>query len=174
MKASKNIKGKQILLSGLIALVLVAGYYRWTINQNDEALPVSVGRLDVEEDGTKSTFNNNADYFEKSKYDRDYARSEAIALLNQMSEENISEEDRKKNEEKISKNVEKSQTETAIESLILSKGFENCVAFVDDDGISVVVKAEKLDSKSANQIKDIILSQSDFKAHQIKISSKAN
>lgn len=174
MKASKNIKGKQILLSGLIALVLVAGYYRWTVNKTDEVMPVSVDTLSEENVGGEKTFSNKADFFEKSKYDRDYARSEAIALLNQISEENISEEERKKNQEEVSKNVEKTQTETAIESLIISKGFENCVAFVDDNGISVVVKAEKLDSKSANQIKDIILSQSNFKAHQIKISNKEN
>ena len=113
-----------------------------------------------------------ADFFEKSKYDRDFARSEAIAVLNQISDENISEEKKEENEKEIAKNVEKSQKETAIENLVISKGFKNCVVFMEDDGINVVVQAEKLDSKSANQIKDIVLNQTDFKASQVRISSK--
>lgn len=177
MKASKSIKSKQILLSGLVALVLIAGYYRWTKDSGLDTLPVASDTLPKIE--TESEFNEDnehtleeADFFEKSKYDRDFARSEAIAVLNQLSEENTSEDERIKNEKEISDNLEKSQTETVIENLVISKGFKNCVVFIEDSGINVVVQAEKLDSKSANQIKDIVLSQTDFKASEIRISSK--
>lgn len=177
MKASKSIKSKQILLSALVALVLIAGYYRWTKDSTLETLPVTgdvLPKIETDGDGNENAgiSADDADFFEKSKYDRDLARSEAIAVLNQLSEENTSSESREKNEKQISENVEKSQKETTIENLIISKGFENCVVFMEDSGINVVVKADKLDSKSANQIKDIVLSQTDFKASQIRISNK--
>ena len=168
MKASKSIKSKQILLSGLVALVLIAGYYRWTKDTSFETAPVVSDTLPQD----VSDISIEEDFFEKSKYDRDFARSEAIAVLNQISDENISEEKKEENEKEIAKNVEKSQKETAIENLVISKGFKNCVVFMEDDGINVVVQAEKLDSKSANQIKDIVLNQTDFKASQVRISSK--
>lgn len=178
MKASKSIRSKQILLSALVALVLIAGYYRWTKDAGLEAMPVvsdTVPKIETEsENESEKNVKENADFFEKSKYDRDYARSEAIAVLNQLAEEDISEEDRKNNEKEISENVKISQTETTIENLVISKGFKNCVVFIEDNGINVVVQAEKLDSKSVNQIKDIILSQTDLKASQIRISNKEN
>ena len=185
MKASKSIKSKQILLSALVALVLIAGYYRWTKDSLTETLPVAVDTLPESENKsqkdteTKSETEKTtaeeekADYFEKSRYERDLARSEAIAVLNQMSEENQSDETRRKNEKEISDNIKKTQQETSIENLIISKGFKNCVVFIEDSAVNVVVKADKLDSKSANQIKDIVLSQTDFKASQIRISNKA-
>jgi len=161
-----------------VALVLIAGYYRWTKDTGLESMPVVSDAVPKIETGTENDSQNNvkanADFFEKSKYDRDYARSEAIAVLNQLSEENISEEDRKNNERVISENVKIGQTETAIENLVISKGFKNCVVFIEENAINVVVQAEKLDSKSVNQIKDIVLSQTDFKASQIRISNKEN
>ena len=167
MKASKSIKSKQILLSALVALVLIAGYYRWTKDLRFETMPVTsdaVPKIETSTDDGELSEDNNvdantADYFEKSKYDRDYARSEAIAVLNQLYDEEISEEQRDENEKEIAKNVEISQTETTIENLIISKGFKNCIVFIEDNSVNVVVQADKLDSKSANQIKDIVLSQ---------------
>ena len=180
MKASKSIKSKQILLSALVALVLIAGYYRWTKDSGFETMPVTsdaVPKIETSTDGSEISKDNGvgaetADYFEKSKYDRDYARSEAIAVLNQLYDEEISEEQRDKNEKEIAKNVELSQTETTIENLIISKGFKNCIVFIEDNSVNVVVQADNLDSKSANQIKDIVLSHTDYKASQIRISSK--
>lgn len=176
MKASKSIKSKQILLSVLVALVLIAGYYRWTKDAALETLPVTNDAIPkIETDSGEETDNvlsEDADFFEKSKYDRDLARSEAIAILNQLSEETVSDEEKANNEKRISDNVEKSQKEAAIENLVISKGFENCVVFIEDSGINIVVKADLLDSKSVNQIKDIVLSQTDFKASQIRVSNK--
>lgn len=170
MKASKSIKSKQILLSALVALVLVAGYYRWTKDTAVETVPVVSDA--VPDDSGEKVISEDADFFEKSRYDRDLARSEAIAVLNQLSEENISDAERQKNEKNISENIEKSQQETTIENLVISKGFDDCVVFIDDGGINIVVKKESLDSKSVNQIKDIVLNHTEFKASQIRVSNK--
>ncbi len=174
MKNSKGIKGKQILLLGLVALVLVAGYYRWTVDTGGETVPVisdSIGdeieKIDIEENADE-----NMNYFEKSKYDRDLKRSEAISMLQDAAENDTDGEISEDAEKKITEAAVRSEKESIIENLIISKGFNECVVFMDDDIINVVVEAESLDIKSVNQIKDIILTQTDYKAPQIRISSK--
>ncbi len=175
MKNSKSIKGKQILLLGLVALVLVAGYYRWTVDTGGETVPVisdSIGdeidKIDIEEEN----IDENMNYFEKSKYERDLKRSEAISMLQDAAENNEEGEISEDAEKKIEEAAVKSEKESIIENLIISKGFNDCVVFMDEDIINVVVEAESLDIKSVNQIKDIILTQTDYKAPQIRISSK--
>ena len=178
MKNSKSIKGKQILLLGLVALVLVAGYYRWTVDTGGETVPVisesisdEIEKIDIEENN-KENNEENMNYFEKSKYDRDLKRSEAISLLQNAAENDTDGEISKDAEKKITEAAVRSEKESIIENLIISKGFNDCVVFMDDDIINIVVEAESLDIKSVNQIKDIILTQTDYKAPQIRISSK--
>ncbi len=180
MKSSKSVKSKQLLLSGLVALVLIAGYYRWTTDGKNAVVPVINEALPEKTDTVKKIETDKAndgesekmDYFEKSKYDRDLTRSESVAMLQDFSEESMNDEERKKNQEKISLAAVRSEKENVIENLVISKGFEDCVVFMNDDMINVVVKTDKLDAKSANQIKDIILSQTDYKSSQIRLSSK--
>ena len=183
MKSSKSIKSRQILLSGLVALVLVAGYYRWTV---DSGTTVSVSGDGVPKSEQSQTEGkktekiktdekteekvkvdekeNQMGYFEKSRYEREVMRSSALAMAENS--------DSKEMDKKISEEMEKSEKETIIESLVKSKGFEDCVVFLDGSGASVVVKCEKLDFESANIIKDIVISKTNCKASDIRISSK--
>lgn len=45
----KHVKGRQILLLGLVALVIVAGYYRWTLESNGDTVPAMTDALPAEE-----------------------------------------------------------------------------------------------------------------------------
>lgn len=220
MKASKNIKGRQILMSGLVALVLIAGYYRWTTDTGDKSRPVASDALPkeaenalskeaegksekaegvkkIEVNGGDKENKENADgnsgnssdneasatsgseengemsYFERSKYERDLNRSEALAML-QETNEGSSEEEKKRLQEKITAAAARSESEGIIEKLVISKGFKDCVVFMDDNVIDIVVDADKLEAKSANQIKDIVLSHTDYKPQQIRISTSKN
>ena len=46
------------------------------------------------------------------------------------------------------------------------------MAFVEDEGVRVVVKSDKLDAEGVAKIKDIVVEQTGVKATGIKISSK--
>lgn len=229
MKASKNIKGRQILMSGLVALVLIAGYYRWTTDTGNQSRPVASDALPKEAEnalskeaegksekaegvkkievnggnkenadgknkteGKNKTVGNSGNssdneasatsgseengemsYFERSKYERDLNRSEALAML-QETNEGSSEEEKKRLQEKITAAAVRSESEGIIEKLVISKGFKDCVVFMDDNVIDIVVDADKLEAKSANQIKDIVLSRTDYKPQQIRISTSKN
>ena len=178
MKGSKNFKGKQILLSGLVALVLVAGYYRWTVDEKGKTIEVINEINPVSEESIESseTFSNisagETNYFDKSKYERDLARSESIETLRILSEDEENDEKVKETENKISEIALRGEKESVIENLIIAKGFSDCVVFIEDNSLSVVVKADSLDKSAVNKIKDIVLTQTDFKSSQIRISSK--
>ena len=62
---SQNFKfrGKQILLLGLVALVISAGYYRWTIEREELAssIPTANEALPVEADGGDNKGDENKD-----------------------------------------------------------------------------------------------------------------
>jgi stage III sporulation protein AH len=178
-KFFKGVRGKQILVAGLSVLVIVAGYYRWSIEKADKTVAVMNDAVPTDSqiepitqsDETQQI--NDGDYFAKARYERDCARSEAAELLkvSNTDGENGAELAEKNREmlETYAKNMEK---ETAIENMVIAKGYSDCVAFVDDTGVRVVVKSDTLESEGVARIKDIVVQQTGAKATDIKISTK--
>ena len=175
----KGIKGKQILVAGLSALVIVAGVYRWTQTRDTESLvvnnAVSDPGIQVEKIVTADEKNDDytGDYFAKARYDRDCARSEAAELLKvSVTGGEDSEEIALKNREMLEKYASDMKKETAIENMVIAKGYSDCVAFIDDSGVKVVVKSDTLQKEGVAQIKDIVVQQTGAKTTDIKISTK--
>jgi stage III sporulation protein AH len=67
--------------------------------------------------------------------------------------------------------VQTALSEAQIESLVIAKGYADCVAYVGDDGISVAVAAPEGGLKEADVavIADIVMTQSDFKLDKIRV-----
>ena len=157
-KFLKGVRGKQLLVSALAVMVIASGFYRFT-SGGKEVVTVSNEVLPIEEQHTVAEITEpekDSNYFARARYERDCARSEAVELLT------VSVVDGEKStaiDEKIALYAQNANNETTIENLVMAKGFEDCVAFVDENGVSVVVKAEKLDSAGVSKIKDIIISQ---------------
>ena len=60
--------------------------------------------------------------------------------------------------------------EAQIENLVTAKGYADCVVFMGEDSCSVVVSdPDGVDSTDAARIKDIVISETDYTAAQIKI-----
>ena len=64
-----------------------------------------------------------------------------------------------------------SMTETRIENLLLAKGYADCVVYISGDGISVAVPSpqEGLTAAQVAAITDVITSNTDYTAAQLKI-----
>lgn len=171
-KRLKRIKGKQILVSVLALMVIASGVYRWSMDKtNTETVAVSGEESPLADIGEveETSAEGNADYFALTRYERDCARSEEVELLTvaaEYDEENLAAA------EKLEKHTKNSETETAIEDAVKAKGYEDCVAFVDNDGVKVVVKATGLDAKGVAEIKDIIMELTGVKSTAIKISNR--
>lgn len=67
--------------------------------------------------------------------------------------------------------VEASLCEAQIESLVVAKGYDDCVAYMTDDGISVAVSSpeEGLADSDVALISDIVTSQTDYEIGDIRI-----
>ena len=112
-------------------------------------------------------------YFEKSKLERNSMYSELLETYQEIYNNVNSSNEQKK--DAIDKITHINNTKNSImiaENLIIAKGFDNLVIFVNDDSISVVVKAEKLEEEKVAQIQNIISRELNVEANKIHISNK--
>ena len=65
--------------------------------------------------------------------------------------------------------VKMALSEASIESLIISKGFADCVAYMTEDGIDVAVASQGLSESDVAVLTDVILGQTDYELSQIRI-----
>ena len=61
--------------------------------------------------------------------------------------------------------------EAQIESLVIAKGYTDCVAYISDGGISVAVASPEggLQKEDVSVIADIVLTQSEFTMEDIRV-----
>ena len=110
-----------------------------------------------------------SDYFAAVRLSRQEARDSAIALLQEaMSYETSSQESSSDQLEDI---VQVALSEAQIESLVIAKGYADCVAYMNGEGISVAVAAPEngLAQEDVALITDIIMTQSDYELEEIRI-----
>jgi stage III sporulation protein AH len=67
--------------------------------------------------------------------------------------------------------VQTALCEAQIESLVIAKGYTDCVAYISDEGISVAVAAPEggLKQEDVAVIADIVIAQSDFEMGNIRV-----
>ena len=109
--------------------------------------------------GDNSVTDANA-YFSATQVSRQRARDEALEVL-QAVVENVDSTEAMKNEAlaEIAVIADEIQKEANIESLITAKGFEACVAVINDDTASIIVKADDLQPAQIAQINAIVYEQ---------------
>jgi stage III sporulation protein AH len=126
---------------------------------------------DSESAGNDETEQN--DYFASTVLTRQQSRDEAIDVLKLVTENSeASEEAKAEASAKISKIAVDIQNEANIESLVKAKGFEECVAVIADDAVSVIVKAESLQANEAAQILAIVYETTGIAPQNISIINK--
>ncbi|MBQ8509302.1 MAG: SpoIIIAH-like family protein [Clostridia bacterium] len=112
-------------------------------------------------------------YFASAQLSRKQARDEAIAVLQTVvsssTADSVSKEQATAD---ISRIASEMQTEANIETLIKSKGFEDCVAVISDNSASVIVCSDGLLPNELSQIKEIVWEQAGIDPVNIKIIEK--
>lgn len=114
-----------------------------------------------------------SDYFATIRMARQEARDSATELLQETIAYETGEDQEAASaasgqlEEMISTALQEAQ----IESLVIAKGYQDCVAYMSDSGISVAVAApeEGLEADAVAQICDIVTTQSDYTPSDVKI-----
>ena len=110
------------------------------------------------------------DYFAAVRLSRQQARDSALSLI-QEAMSYSQESEAEQGQEQLEQIVQTALTEAQIESLVIAKGYAECVAYISDGGISVAVATPEggLQQTDVAVIADIILTQSDFTMEQIRV-----
>ena len=129
---------------------------------SDAALEAAGEDLAVDESVT--------DYFAAVRLSRQEARDSAVTLLQETFAYSEG-SDAEKSSDQLELIVQTALTEAQIESLIIAKGYADCVTFMGDNSVSVVVSAAEdgLQTEDVAKITDIILTETNYTADQIKI-----
>ncbi len=132
---------------------------------SDETLLLSGDDMEVSGQVTTST-----DYFAAVRLSRQQARDSAVNLLQEV----MASEDQTKAAESsadLEEIVQTALTEAQIESLIIAKGYTDCVAYMSSTGISVAVSAPEggLKQEDVAVIADIVMTQSEYTLDEIRV-----
>lgn len=116
-----------------------------------------------------SESNTATDYFAAVRLSRQEARDSAIALLQEAMAYDTS--DQEASADQLDDIVQVALSEAQIESLVIAKGYADCVAYMSDGGISVAVAAPEngLMQEDVALITDIIMTQSSYELDEIRI-----
>ena len=136
------------------------------VMQSDE---VSLEALAQEGDGDVPA--QQEDYFARMRLSRQESRDQAVELLQQTISYASEDEDVSQTSSRLDQIVTTALSEAQIESLIIAKGYQDCVAYMTDDGISVAVAAKDdgLSDADVALLTDIITAQSGYELSGIKI-----
>ena len=110
------------------------------------------------------------DYFAAVRLSRQEARDSAVSLLQEAMAYNNDAEDVQSNAQ-LEEIVQTALCEAQIESLVIAKGYTDCVAYMTEDGISVAVASPEggLQQKDVAVIADIVISQSGMSMENIRV-----
>lgn len=111
-----------------------------------------------------------SDYFAAVRLSRQEARDSAVSLLQEAMAYNDDTQAAQTNT-KLESIVQVALCEAQIESLVIAKGYKDCVAYISDQGISVAVAAPEggLQNKDVAVIADIVMTQSTYKMEDIRV-----
>ena len=110
-------------------------------------------------------------YFASSRIERDSMYSAMIETYeNLLANETISSEQKTNSSQEITKINSKKNSIMIAENLIKNLGFEDVVIFMNDNSVSVIVKAETLQDADVAQIQNVVCRELGVSAEVVHIS----
>ena len=112
-------------------------------------------------------------YFESMQLSRRQARDEAMEVLKSVADSATAVEEMKSDAlDSIAQIARDIECEANIETLILAKGFAQCIAVVNGDAASIIVKTDGLLPSEIAQISEIVYEQAGILPTNLKIIEK--
>ncbi len=175
---------RQIILACLVVALGIAVYLNWNFAQSGEDLQLS-GMFSSGEDVQDVKNYGDAqfvvkpqeegvsasEYFEQARLERTQARDAAMDNLETiLKDANLDNSQKENLAKQVALLTKSTETETRIENQIRAKGFNDCMAYMSDDKISVIVQTEGLDKAQAAQIKNILIDETNVLPENISIT----
>ena len=120
----------------------------------------------------EDTISTSTDYFAAVRLSRQQARDNAVNLLQEAMAYSGSEGTKDvESAMELEEIVQTALSEAQIESLIIAKGYTDCVAYMSGEGISVAVSSPEggLQQADVAVIADIVMTQSDYSLDDIRV-----
>ena len=178
MKAWK----RNAVIATVLVFICAGVYLNWSYTQKEktpeltQTLSAVMGETtmviaDTSEEAEPAANMDAADYFAQVRLSRQESRDSAVELL----EETIAYDEGTAVGDTASATlntlVNTALSEAQIESMVIAKGFADCVTYITDDTVSVAVAApaEGLSEADAALISDVVRSQTDYPLSQVRI-----
>ena len=170
---------KNLVAAALLVTVCVGIYANWTYTEAQQTMELE-DTLDAEKvmseelmvmsDSMESAQTTASDYFAAVRLSRQEARDSAVDLL-QEAMAYADESEAEKTNAQLEQIVQTALPEAQVESLIIAKGYADCVAYMSETGISVAVAAPEggLQQADVAVIADIVITQTGFDLEQIRV-----
>ncbi|MGN0978954.1 MAG: SpoIIIAH-like family protein [Candidatus Avoscillospira sp.] len=171
---------RNAIVATVLVLICAGVYLNWNANQGAPVdLTETLDASQVLDDATLTLAGDtgdaaaaaSTDYFAQIRLTRQESRDSAVELL----QETIAYEDGSESASAavntLDALVSDALAESQIESLVIAKGYADCVAYMSDEGISVAVSApaEGLTEADVALIADIVTTQTDYTVADIHI-----
>ena len=173
---------KKNVIAAAVLVVVCAGIYMNWMYTNDQAVADLTDTLDAQKvmsqdslllevdnltaEGTDTV----SDYFAAVRLSRQQARDSAVELLQEAMAYGEGEDSTQTNAQ-LEELVQTALTEAQIESLVIAKGYAECVAYMSESGISVAVATPEggLQQTDVAVIADIVMTQGGFSMDEIYV-----
>lgn len=145
-----------------------------SINEVNTENVISIEEQTTNEEQTTETNAESAnDYFVKSKLERETMYSQIIESYEKiLNSENSLETQKQSVTQEIQKINETKNSIMICENLIKTKGFENCVIFVNGESISIIIGTTEIKQEEIAQIQNIISREMNAEIENIHITTK--
>ena len=174
-------KWKKNVMAAAVLVTVCAGIYLNWLYTEDQATAnledtlnaskvLSADTLVMSNDESLRTTTTVSDYFAAVRLSRQQARDSAVSLLQEAMAYSQDAESSQSNGQ-LEELVQTALCEAQIESLVIAKGYAECVAYISNGGISVAVATPEggLQQEDVAVIADIVLTQSDFDLEDIRV-----
>ena len=171
---------KNMVAAAVLVTVCTGIYLNWLYTDQQTAADLtdtvdaekvlSDDLLALDEEVLGEELNTATDYFAAVRLSRQQARDNALDLL----QEAMAYDDTTKaaeSSQQLDEIVQTALSEATIESLIIAKGYTDCVAYMSNDGVSVAVAAPEggLQTADVAVIADIVMTQSEYNLDDIRV-----
>ena len=188
----EKIGKRNLMIAGAVALVITAVAVNWIIFSGDDGkdgfdynasagmstnygTTLSTGEVGDDDKPTGSDPSSTDSYFSSVEISRQRARDEALEVLNAVVDNADASATVKAEAMKEIQTIAKEMAqESNIESILMSKGFAQCIAVINGDNANIVVKNEgQLQTAQLAQINAVVYEQAGIEPVNITIVAKS-
>lgn len=173
---------KKNLMAAAVLLVVCVGIYTNWMYSNTQAAGNLTDFLDSDkvlsdngiimgDEAVLGGDNNTvSDYFAAVRLSRQEARDSAVSLLQEAMSYGDAETNKETNAQ-LEQIVQTALSEAQIESLVIAKGYADCVAYMSETGISVAVASPEggMQQSDVAVIADIVITQTGLSMSDIRV-----